>query len=380
VFDNAKAERDAQRLAASGDYTRADYRLVRTPEGDGLVFDLEDKPWGPHYFRVGLDLFTDFRGESAFNLKLNHNRRWLNATGTEWRNLLQIGETPRLFTELYHPLDWATGLGSDWFVAGYASVERRRLTFYNADSGREQGRYTRTAGRVGIDLGQPWGKFGELRIGVSHQVFRNQPELIAAGFIGRSNAVTVHETGLRLGAIVDQLDYVNFPQRGFRVEAETVVGRRSTSDLRGSEQFTRFEIDGTAATTWRRSTVTAHVSAKSAGGDDQLGLGRYSYQLGGFHRLSGYQYNQLAGSHLLFGRLEAYQRLDYVPLFTRGLFIGGTLEAGNAWTRASAVSLSDLRSGMSLYFGADTGLGPLYLGATYAPRGDSGLYLFLGRP
>src|SRR5262249_2129817 len=55
-FDADQAERDARLLAATGDYTRADYRLVSGPEGDGLMFELADKPWGPHYFRVGLDL------------------------------------------------------------------------------------------------------------------------------------------------------------------------------------------------------------------------------------------------------------------------------------------------------------------------------------
>jgi NTE family protein len=35
---------------------------------------------------------------------------------------------------------------------------------------------------------------------------------------------------------------------------------------------------------------------------------------------------------------------------------------------------------MSLYFGADTGIGPLYLALTHAPRGGSGVALFLGRP
>jgi len=39
-----------------------------------------------------------------------------------------------------------------------------------------------------------------------------------------------------------------------------------------------------------------------------------------------------------------------------------------------------LRSGMSLFLGADTGIGPLYLGLTYAPRGRAGLTLFIGRP
>jgi len=67
-------------------------------------------------------------------------------------------------------------------------------------------------------------------------------------------------------------------------------------------------------------------------------------------------------------------------LLTRGVFVGGSLEAGNAWAKASEVSLSDLRLGTSLYVGADTALGPLYLGATYAPRGQAGIYLYLGRP
>jgi NTE family protein len=35
---------------------------------------------------------------------------------------------------------------------------------------------------------------------------------------------------------------------------------------------------------------------------------------------------------------------------------------------------------MSLFLGADTGLGPLYLGLTFAPRGEAGIALFIGRP
>lgn len=98
--------------------------------GDGLVFDVEDKPWGPNYLRIGLDLSTDFEGRGSFNLKLSHNRHWLTANGTEWRNRLQIGAIPAIFTELYHPLNWTVGLANDWFVAGYASSERRGGTVY----------------------------------------------------------------------------------------------------------------------------------------------------------------------------------------------------------------------------------------------------------
>jgi NTE family protein len=107
-------------------------------------------------------------------------------------------------------------------------------------------------------------------------------------------------------------------------------------------------------------------------------LGRYS--LGGFQQLSGYKAGQIVGNYVAFGRLTYYKRLAQSPLLTRGLFVGGTLERGNAWDERGDVKFSDLRTGMSLFVGADTGLGPMYFALTYAPRGSAGIYLFVGRP
>jgi NTE family protein len=378
-FDAAKAERDARRLAASGDYVRADYELVSTDRGDGLVFDLEDKPWGPHYFRVGLDLNTDFTGRSAFNLKISHNRHWLDANGTEWRNRVQIGEVPRLFSELYHPLNWTLGISNDWFVAGYGEAERRKLAVYNGATGDERGHFNRSTGRFGIDLGQPWGQFGELRIGLTHLTLRNEPEILSSDYSGPRETVTIDESGLRVGVVVDQLDFANFPLHGYRLQGEVVSGRRSDSVTGSdSDRFTRVETEGSAVGTWGRHTLNALVRVQHADQRSIAGLGRYT--LGGFQQMSGYLPGQIEGNYLAFGRLAYYQRLDYAPVFTRGLFVGGSLEAGNAWDFSSQMKLNDLRSGMSLFVGADTGIGPLYLGVTYAPRGAAGLYLFIGRP
>ncbi len=377
-FDPAAAERDARRLAASGDYTRADYLLASTPEGDGLVFDVEDKPWGPHYFRLGLDLSTDFRGGGGFNLKISHNRHWLDANGTEWRNRVQIGQNPRWFTELYHPLNWTVGISNDWFVAGYADILRRDLINYDNTDGSERARIGRATGRLGIDFGQPWAELGEVRIGLTQVVERFDPEIVSGNLVTLLRAVSVRETGLRLGAVVDQLDYANFPQRGYRVVAEVLTGyrRNSVNDLR--ERFTRFESEGTLVRSWGAHTLNGHVRLQGTGGEASGLFGRYT--LGGFHQLSGYASERFDGDHVAFGRLTWYRRSAQAPVFTRGAFVGATLEAGNAWARASQVSLRDLRTGMSVFVGADTGLGPLYFGVTHAPRGSTGLYLFIGRP
>ena len=361
AFDPSKAERDARQLAASGDYTRADYLLVTEAGGTGLVFDLEDKPWGPNYFRIGLDLSTDFRGGGGFNIKISHNRHWLHANGSEWRNQVQIGKVPRWSTELYHPLKWSAALGDDWFIATYADIERREVDVYNGARGEKQGQFYLRSARIGVDLGQPWRRLGELRLGVVQSHLLAEPELLSARYLGPNSPVRAVETGLRIGLVVDQLDYVNFPQRGYRMEGEVIGGslRLSALNLRSQQSFNRFDMQATAAGSFGQHTLNAYLRAQHVDRPLLDGLGRFT--LGGFQQLSGYKPGQIDGNSLLFGRLTYYRRLAESPVLTRGLFIGGTLEAGNAWATASQVSLGDLRTGMSAFVGADTGLGaPLF--------------------
>ena len=372
-FSARAAERDARSLAASGDYLRADYRLVSSDDGgDGLVFDLEDKPWGPNYLRIGLDLSTDFEGRGSFNVKLSHNRHWLTANGTEWRNRLQIGAIPAIFTELYHPLNWTVGLANDWFVAGYASSERRGGTVYGT-SGNEIARYKRTTARAGVDLGQPWGRFGEFRLGLGTQRVAATPTLVAAGLSLPPAATQASETGLRLAVVIDQLDFANFPQHGYRLQGEGAIGIGSEAG-----RFQRMEASALVVKTIERHTFNLFTSARGASQQQGAALGRY--ELGGFHQLSGYRDGQLLGNYVLFSRLSWYVRLSDAPLLTRSFVVGATVEAGNAYASRDALRAESLRTGMSVFVGADTGLGPLYLGLTHAPRGRTGVVLFIGRP
>jgi NTE family protein len=125
-------------------------------------------------------------------------------------------------------------------------------------------------------------------------------------------------------------------------------------------------------------TFSLYGQVKASDARDNALAGQY--QLGGFQQLSGYRPGQLSGNAVALARLGWYQRLEQTPVFARGFFVGATLEAGNAWTDRRELSLSGLRTGASLYLGADTGLGPMFLGLTWAPRGEAGLALFIGRP
>ncbi len=381
-FTAAAAERDVRRLAASGDYTRVDYQLVRNAAGqDGVVFDLEEKSWGPNYFRIGVDLSTDFSGHSDFNIRIAHTRRWLDAQGTEWRNLVTIGSEPGWQTEWYRPLGWTTSLGSDWFVAPGARLHREEVTTYASPDGAQSGRLRRTTARAGIDLGQPWGEFGELRLGLYSERWNDKILLRSADFAGDTRATDRREVGLRLRAVIDQLDYAYFPQAGYRLVGELAGGRLRNLNPGADErnrEFSRFEASANlAATLAARHTLNLYASTLIAGRSTTDGQGLYA--LGGFQNLSGYRPGQVEGNHLVFGRATYYYRLT-PPALTRGFFAGLSLEAGNAWAAREQISLGDLRSGASAFLGADTGLGPLYLGVVWAPRGTAALYLFLGRP
>jgi len=372
-------ENDMEALAASGDYERVDYRLVRDPDsgGEDLVVGLRENNWGPNYLRVGIDLRTDFRGEGAFNLRISHNRHWLTPSGTEWRNRVQLGETLGLYSEIYQPL----GQTGDTFVSAYGDLTVRKVDLYDQNS-RPLARIQRESLRAGADIGWPIGRqgsVGDMRLGVLASARRSSLELVQPGFDILPEVLDVHwnETGVRAAVMADQLDFANFPSRGYRAFGEVVVGRR---EVRGGERssFARVEGSFTGVRSFGEHTFNmglrfAHANNIPIGAIDE-------YSLGGFQNLSGFRSGQVAGNYLAFGRLTYYRRLPWNVGIARALFVGGSIEAGNAWLDRREVSLSNLLAGGSLFVGADTGIGPLYLSVVSAPKGFTGLYLFLGRP
>jgi NTE family protein len=372
-------EDQMQELAATGDYDRVDYRLVAQPKKgeEALVVNLRENDWGPNYLRVGMDLRTDFEGRSAFNLRLSHNRHWLSEHGAEWRNRIQLGETLGLYSEVYQP--W--GEEGRTFTAAYLDAGLKRVEPYG-DDGKVAAIGRRQGVQIGADVGLPLdrlGRFGDLRVGGFVALRRGIPELVSASVMNSGVPITTQnwrETGLRALVTSDQLDYANFPSSGYRTTGELTLGQLSNQGVNTS--FSRLNASANGVKSWGPHTLNAAVRL---GLSTQVPSGAIDeYSLGGFQQLSGYRVGQVAGNYLMFGRLSYYQRLPWQSGVVRALFAGGSLELGNAWLKRSDLSFGDLRSGGSLFLGADTGLGPLYLSLVHAPRGYTGLYLFLGRP
>lgn len=373
-------EADLQKLAATGDYERVDYRLerVRDNSDETLVIGLRENDWGPNYLRLGLDLRTDFDGRGDFNLLIGHNRHWFNDGGAEWRNRLQIGSSLAAFSEIYQPL----GRANDSFVAGYMDASLKRLEIYGSD-GQALGTGKRQEVTLGADYGWPiglLGRYGNLRMGVQLGLHKARPDLVSR-VIDPSEIVSTQrwrDVGVRLALTSDQLDYANFPSSGYRLQSELALGRRRLSTSEEDHTFNRLELDGSFVRSWGVHTLNVGARFSRA---TRVPIGAIDeFSLGGFQQLSGYRVGQVAGNYLLFGRLTYYQRLPWSVSVARALFAGGSLEAGNAWASRREISVKGVRFGSSLFIGADTGVGPLYLSLVSAPKGYTGLYLFLGRP
>jgi NTE family protein len=89
----------------------------------------------------------------------------------------------------------------------------------------------------------------------------------------------------------------------------------------------------------------------------------------------------IAGPHYGIARVIYYKQIGRggTGVLELPAYAGISIEAGNAWSRRSDASFSSLRHDGSVFFGADTPLGPLYLAAGIGDRHSTAFYLYLGR-
>jgi NTE family protein len=148
--------------------------------------------------------------------------------------------------------------------------------------------------------------------------------------------------------------------------------------LGGDSNIDTFQIGGYQPVTWGRNTLGfiyrfATVNNESP---NERGL----FQLGGFTNMTAYQPGQLSGNHGGTLGVMYYYRLGGLRLLTQTPFyLGGVLEAGNGWNQRSDMSFHDLHTSASIFIGADTFLGPIYLGYGVGDDGNSAAFLYIGQ-
>jgi NTE family protein len=304
-------------------------------------------------------------GDSRFNIGAAYTMAPLNRLNGEWRTLFQIGEEPGLFTEVYQPLDpaerWYGRLG-----AGYLSENLRVFTQESQKDPEAEYQITRWGGLLegGRNLGD-WG-----RLGLRYSRYAGDADLRvgAVGFAGFNFDVGELEVVAR----VDSLDSLGFPRSGWLGGGYAVTSR---DWLGASDDYDLLGLDILHAGTWGRdSLLTGLRLAGNLGGEVPL---QAYYRLGGLLNLSGFNQAELSGPYAGLAR-AIYLRDLGTSLVTT--YAGASLELGNTWAQRDEIGFDDVRVAGSLFVGADTIIGPVYLGYGYADGGNNAIYLYLGPP
>jgi NTE family protein len=335
------------------------------PEIDVIVRP-QAKTWGPNYFRFGIGVSSDLQGEGEFDVGIQHTWTPLNGFGGEWRNEVQIGTRGRVFSEFYQPLD----AGLRWFVAPFGQYEYDTVPIIvNREPVAE---YDIDVYQVGLDLGRNLGYWGELRVGYAWENGTADPRVVPPGFPRES--FTIEEQLLHAMFTIDTLDSVILPSRGF-------YGR-----IGWSERFRDFHygedktiVRGEVAlpmTMGGFTLITSLDVGSTVAGDPSFGN---EFSLGGFRRLSGLSPYEISGDQLLLGVLQAHYLLGRrTTALSIAPFVGMTIEAGNVWQDRAEVALDDLHLAGSVFVGAETIVGPCYLGAGYTDGDNYAVYVFIG--
>ena len=115
--------------------------------------------------------------------------------------------------------------------------------------------------------------------------------------------------------------------------------------------------------------------------DDTVVSPQNLFTLGGFLELSGLPSDSLVGTQFGIARAILYRRISRggTGFFEYPAYLGASIETGNVWATRDDVDFGDLETGGSLFLGAETPFGPVYLAAGLASGGERAFYLFLGK-
>jgi NTE family protein len=115
--------------------------------------------------------------------------------------------------------------------------------------------------------------------------------------------------------------------------------------------------------------------------DDVVASPQELFTLGGLFDISGLAPDAIAGTQYGIARGIVYRRISRggTGFFEFPSYLGVSVEAGNVWQTRDEVDWSDLTAGGSLFLGAETPFGPVYLAAGLASGGETAFYLYLGK-
>jgi NTE family protein len=366
TYDVARADADATRIVASGDFSSVSYAVAAEAGRNVLTFDAVEKPWGPDYLMFDLNLSTDLKGDTAWGIRVDYEKRWLNRLGGEFRSSVQLGR-PNVFSAgFYQPLDAA----QRFFIA--PSVIAIQTLEYLYFLEQQVAQYDMRRYGASLDVGAAFAPRAEARMGLVKQ---GVDETQKVGV-----PVPLLEGGhFSLAGVSGRFSYDSVDKRIFATDGTRAqLNAYASEPGMGADRSYRTVSFDAMTSTSRKGTVWQFGMR---GGSD-LGSNAPFYdqfKAGGLFNFSGYRTSQLVGKEYGLAVMQYRRRIGFLnETLGSAAYAGGSLEVGNVFKRLDGTPAKGALVSGSLFLALDSRIGPVYLAYGRSEGGHSMLYLYLG--
>lgn len=362
-LDRKQLEQDISTIYGLELFQNVRYDVEQDDGLTGLVVSAKARSWGPNYVQFGLELSSDGEGRSSYNLGFAYLRTGINGLGGELRAALQVGEEPLIAGEWYQPLDTL----SRYFLNTGLSYGSHTVSLFDDQDRLADFRVTET--RFDGALGREFGVYGETRFGYRYRTGQVELQTGAPELPDFS-----YDTAELYGRVsVDRLDSFNFPENGWTGLLEYATAREA---LGGDKDFDQATLRGSKFAVFGDGHVLGLGGRLETTLDGNAAI-QDRYRLGGFLNLSGFTEDSLSGQQAGIIAALYYRRFEMLPFLS--WYIGTSLEYGGTWENRNDIGDDGLAAG-SIFLGADTPIGPIYLGVGQAEAGNNAVFFYLGRP
>lgn len=340
-----------------------DFNLRPTADPDHRILELQpyDKAWGPDYLRFGLGLASDLESVSSFNILTNYRMTQLNDLGAELTFQANVGEGQHYEAEFYQPLDYA----ARFFVAPILGYD------YQTSPETDQN-LSLTGLSYGALLGINLGPQALLSATISRR------DTNISGFLPQT--ISYGEDILSFEFIWDTIDNIYFPKYGLSLNLGVNQNLGAFTGGLGDIDTESFAAQLLWPLTYGKSTFLTYIDVAGPINDTRASqINVTGLTLGGLFNLSGVPLDSIVGNSAAMGRLIYYHHFsEFSPLVGEGVYLGGSLEGGNAWTDGN-YDLNNLIYAGSVFIGVDTVVGPLYIAYGRANTNEGSMYFYLGQ-
>lgn len=354
-------EEDLLTIYSLGYFENVDYELKQKKGKEGVIVKVKQK--APRYrtFSVSANFENVFDDSQGYNFTFGFTLKKLNRLAGQWKNLLQLGNRPRFYSEFYQPLDPEFR----YFTSAHMDISEIDIGLYS--DGRKRGEYEVTRFGGGVDVGREFSNWGELRAGIEFAVgdldFKDDANTL--------DTYTFQDGKYFVKLTHDSLDRRNFPKKG---SAWQLMWVHSLSLLSDGKDFKKIFIDTNVAKTFGKHTILLGFDGKIVI-DGDLGYEDVFY-MGGFLNMSSFGHGDVSGQNLFNAKVMYYKEMG--KFISAPLFLGGAIEVGSVWDDVWSIDFNPLLYSGSIFAGAETMFGPLYIAYSMGYRQSTTLYLYLG--